>query len=94
MDKPISVGDLVMVLRSCDCKPERGYGTIFTVEAIEAAYRFECIRCDRIIRDGRPLAFGRISKGPGYHPVAWLRRIPPLEELEGEKTQEKIKEPA
>lgn len=94
MSKPIQVGDLVRVIRAHDCKPTRGYGVIFTVERIAPARRFECIHCLGTIKDGRPLAYGIISRGPGWHPLEWLRRIPPLDELEGERTEEDLREPA
>ena len=92
-DKPISVGDLVYVFRHHDCQPLRGYGTIFMVESIEPGRNWSC-HCGFKIDDGRPLAFGHIPRGHGFHPLAWCKRIPPLSELEGERTEENIMEPA
>jgi hypothetical protein len=90
MSEPIKVGDLVRVVRACDCKPLRGYGTIFMVEKIETAFNLTCKHCSAVIRDGRPLAYGTISKGSGWHPLAWLRRIPPLSELDDVRQDEEI----
>jgi hypothetical protein len=94
MNKPISAGDLVYVVRACDCNRERGVGRMFVVAKIEGAYNWHCKYCATIFTDGRLLAYGDAWFGDGYHPVAWLRRIPPLEELEGQRTEEKIHEPA
>jgi hypothetical protein len=68
----------------------RGYGTIFTVEKIESAFNSGCKHCGAVIRDGRPLAYGTIAAGSGWHPVAWLRRIPPLSELDDVRQDEEI----
>lgn len=89
-NEPICPGDLVRIVRNCDCNPTRGLGYIFRVEKVEPALNWECRRCKNVIRDERPLAFGRVSVGEGWHPVAWLRRIPPLAELEGEDRKEEV----
>jgi hypothetical protein len=91
MDKPISVGDLVVIVREC-CGVDSELGSVFRVSAISTLttyhdegcgyfYRGLCVEAD----DG---------ERPHGIPIHWLKRIPPLSELEGEKRDEKIKEPA
>ena len=92
-DKPIGVGDLVVVVRHHDCDPSRGVGTIFTVEGIERAVNWHCM-CRFILCDGTLLARGLRKGKVGFHPILWLKRIPPLSELDGERTQEDMKESA
>lgn len=93
MDKPIQVGDLVRVVRDCDCHPENGYGVIFRVERIVGAFRWNCadnFKGPHTFKNGEPLAYGRTWKGDGHHPLAWLRRIPPLSELETVRTEDEV----
>lgn len=40
------------------------------------------------------LPYAHLTKGKANIPLSSLKRIPPLEELEGERTQEDIREPA
>lgn len=91
MSGPIKVGDLVRVIRAHDCDPYRGYGTIFTVAKIAPARNLWCNTCGAVYAsDGRPLAYGTIADGAGWHPVEWLRRIPPLHELEDERPEDEV----
>ena len=95
--RPIAVGDLVRIVRNHGCLgPDRGMGVIFTVERMEIAHSFHCRGCQQIITEmrGKTLLYGRIAAGDGYYPLAWVKKIPPLEELEGANTDEPIKEPA
>ena len=94
-NQPIAVGDLVQVVRSCcEIAAAEELGLIRTVLEISVndagAYlqRRGC-RC----LHGRLQKIARIEP-TGWHPVAWLKRISPLSELEGVKTQEDIREPA
>lgn len=81
MSEPISVGDLVCVMKPCasECDCGQKVGHHFTVSRTwlfgTGWYAFGH-------HGGRSAAFNR------------LKRIPPLEELEGQPTQEDIKEPA
>ena len=93
MDRPIQVGDLVMVVKKC-C-PEFGLpdSPIFVVESFwQAPLTTKCRIC------GSQLSRKQATHHTGGdwvgYPVEWLKRIPPLSELEGEKTEEKLKEPA
>lgn len=87
--RQIRVGDWVRVVRNCDCHPEDGYGVIFCVEGIVAATGWNC-GGPHWFFNGEPLAYGRTWKGDGHHPIAWLRRIPPLSDLETVRTHEEV----
>lgn len=92
MDKPIAVGDLVAVVKwphKCLPKPEKGV-SIFTVQAI-TAINPKCPRCNEQIEVGQPSAWYDLTHSL---PIPWLKRIPPLNELESTKTDEPMKEPA
>jgi hypothetical protein len=93
MDKPISVGDLVMVVRDC-CG--QYLGLTFRVEKVwTPSQGVICTEC-RVDFGSISVAETGMPKGipAGRLPLSWLKRIPPLSELEGEKTQEDIREPA
>lgn len=86
MDKPISVGDLVQVIRPTSCGHDFYLGLTFRVERITGTVSL-CEICNMQFPyspaawpEGRYLAF-RLGR---------LKRIPPLEELEGEKRDEEI----
>lgn len=93
MDKPISVGDLVMVIRHtkyanlCAC-PSTAIGHIFRVQDISKTPS-HCGRCMKPY----PAEWCAWDGGVVYE-LTRLKRIPPLSELEGERTQEGIREPA
>ena len=87
MDKPIQVGDLVMLVRW----PHEHYplipqdvqlGGVYTVTKIDSPAW--CSRCREEFGAG-----GMMDNGYGA-PLAWLKRIPPLPELESEKRDEEI----
>ena len=91
MDKPISVGDLVVVVRPCKaCGDTRWLGDTFRVSEFFTS-REPSLCC------------GEESAGEVYAcaegedegmPLRELKRIPPLDELEGQRTEENLKEPA
>jgi hypothetical protein len=89
MDKPISVGDLVMVMRqsACICPNEsKIIGHVFTVTNLRVIGGL-CQAC------GRPLAIANVAighSGGGDVEVSRLKRIPPLEELDDVKKDEEI----
>jgi hypothetical protein len=88
MDKPISVGDLVVVVRWPCCGAYEGM--FRTVAHFFTLHNPHCEACGAKPGDQAMAALSPV----GSAPIAWLKRIPPLEELEGEKRDEKIKEPA
>lgn len=89
MDRPIQVGDLVQIVRwPHKCTPQSGWprlGTPFVVEAIDTCC---CGICGERTGIGAGNGLGRGA------PLSWLKRIPPLEELEGQRTEETLREPA
>lgn len=91
MDKPISVGDLVAVVGShCPGFYDAAAGVHFTVSRLlhrnpTCSYcgtRFEGLFADSD------------DAGDWSIPVVYLKRIPPLGELESEKNDSKLMEPA
>ena len=87
MSEPIKVGDLVMSVRSteCGCAPS---GKIFRVTKIRMSTDvWICSRCEQE-HPQEPCAEG-LSSG-NMVVLRKLKRIPPLDELEGEKHDEEI----
>ena len=90
----IKVGDLVVVIKSngCSCAaPSKTIGLIFRVNEIRLSHNARCGAC-KIPMEDTICAFGDLDDGAFDMPR--LKRIPPLSELEGQRTEEKIKEPA
>ena len=87
MAEPIKVGDLVMIVKPTPCGCTASLGRIYRVQSIGLSRDpLECSICQAVLPQDT-LAFG--SKGRGSQP--WrLKRIPPLDELEGEKRDEEI----
>jgi hypothetical protein len=89
VSEPIRNGDLVQIVRpSPCCGGGDSIGHVFEAREVGGTH----VRC---------AACGRRTMGPSagdasgyYFPLTRLKRIPPLSELEGEKTQEDIREPA
>ena len=89
MDKPISVGDLVQVVKETPCcRCGDSLGKTFVVEEISNLIPTLCKFCGSD-RDG--LA-ARISGAIEWCDLYRLKRFPPLSELEGAKTEEKLRE--
>jgi hypothetical protein len=92
MDKPISVGDLVTYRKVC-CPRFTDGVWIFRVAVMHRQRPADC----KCMGCGAPIPYevcaAELSEYPGT-PLSWLKRIPPLSELEGERTQEDIREPA
>lgn len=92
-ERPITVGDLVRVVKNhgCTSDPHRGIGKVAVVERIEVAYAYHCVGCDRVLHElnGQALIYARCDRW-GFYPMAWVRRIPPLEELEGERDEDDV----
>ena len=91
--RAIQVGDLVQVVYShCDHK----LGAVGIVDGFYKGRKWamDRLRCDLCKADVTPLDMTTATVGSDAWPLAWLRRIPPLSELEGERTEEQLKEPA
>ena len=90
--KAIAVGDLVMVVRvCCDLALKHGVrmGLPWTVIAVEPSQHGRCPKCG----GNCPGRWARKSNerfGWSGAPFSWLKRIPPLDELETEKRDEEI----
>lgn len=88
-DKPISVGDLVQVVRT-DCKKSADLalgkiGRVDSIGVLPARFGPFCEFCKQ------RYAVSELATVQGwYPPLSWLKRIPPLSELEGEKRDEEI----
>lgn len=86
-DRPIQVGDLVVMVRGC--KPPL-YGSIFKVSTIKHR---NCNPCSICFRDHSGLfAYSEqlYARTNNCAPFSFLKRIPPLSELESEKRGEEI----
>lgn len=92
----IGPGDLVQVVRmthGCGSQP-MWLGRIVGVEYIDPMNPV-CSVCRSQIEPGQRSAAVRVNDGTlAGLPLNWLKRIPPLSELEGTKTEEDIREPA
>lgn len=91
-DRPIQAGDLVVVVKN-HCT-DNGVGLIFRLGKIDENDSFHCRHCRTRLPQYPLLAPISLPYGICWVPLEWLKRIPPLSELEGEKRDEPIKEPA
>lgn len=92
MTEKISAGDLVVVVRADHSCAIKTIGMIFTVKEIPTHHPgIYCIKCKQsnIALPDSPIA--KLGGGRAF-PLHWLKRIPPLSELES--IDEQIKEPA
>lgn len=90
-ERPIQVGDLVQVVRFPCCSCGGNLDAIFKIDEIRRNDLFKCTCHYSLGGDYGPVAAipNRIAA-----PVAWLRRIPPLSELDSTDTKEDLREPA
>ena len=91
MDKPISVGDLVVIVDEC-CPNESSLGEIHRVLQI-GTFHSGCDYCGDSSHGVLAHLTGGEDDNDHWVPLPWIKRIPPLEELEGAKTEEKLREP-
>ena len=92
-DRAIQVGDLVMTVRGHCANTDPWVGKIYTVLEISSSLRQGCGGCG----SDENINASMTSAHLGFRlwwPTSWLKRIPPLEELEGTKIDEPIQEPA
>jgi hypothetical protein len=82
VDKPIQIGDLVLVLYPNHCGCGKAVGNIFRVAHIDTRpIRNRCGACNAIYGPE-----DQAGDGGNIRAQLWrLKRIPPLEELQGEK---------
>ena len=86
MSEPIKVGDLVMVVKVCceQMAKHRNFGRVFTVTGFNTG-SLRCHHCWFRVPHATWAEFG-IEEA--Y--VPWLKRIPPLSELDDVKNDEEI----
>lgn len=95
MSEPIKEGDLVAVVRPTPCCASTvGMGSVYTVVHL-GRFSLQCLCCGEVFEDETQAAQFFIEASPGKtyptgHLISRLKRIPPLEELEGEKRDEEI----
>lgn len=91
MSEPIKVGDLVVVVKPTPCCGSTGaMGEFFRVGEIVVC-EGSCNDCGV---EGSPELCAVIEGEDEGAPLSILRRIPPLAELEGQRTEEDLREPA
>ena len=91
MNKPINVGDLVVVvlpLQCCDSKLH--IGRIYQVSGF-FVNGYQCRQYGASVDNVLVALVDGAFEG---YAVSILKRIPPLSEVEGERTEENIREPA
>ena len=88
MSKKIKVGDLAVVVRPSPCCGNTlAVGKVFRVSRV-ATESGMCRNCESRSVDTHALG------GEYAYLVSRLKRIPPLDKLEGARSEEKLKEPA
>lgn len=89
----ISQGDMVVVVKPRRCGFANTVGNIFIAgEIVFSKKRGRCVTCNAVTY---PRGTLRTTNHKGNCiEVDRLKRIPPLDELEGERTKEDIREPA
>ena len=96
-DKPIQVGDLAMIVRPtrCSCH-QQALGRIIKVVAIEGGVSqlWRCSVCGMSYKKLPGEGQYAIDEDGKHRGLYRLKRIPPLSELEGQRTKEDMKEPA
>jgi hypothetical protein len=88
----IKVGDLVAVVRCCcETAAQQELGlmrTVLEIRAGESDVGLMRPGCNCVHGVDQPMA--RIEGPTGFHVLAWLKRIPPLSELESEDHKEEL----
>ena len=97
-ERAIAVGDLVQVVRGHSCLLDAIGGQVYVVDALNPPQGggWHCPVCKQ--DNAGPDEIGAHApwmRNPRSGiPLSWLKRIPPLDELESTKTDEPMKEPA
>lgn len=88
MDKPIAVGDLVMVVRSCCVE---NLGTVFRVAEIDWSRLYRCRHCGGVCNGIAVEGWGKDKNGAFLHE---LKRIDPDNLKDDVPERENLHEPA
>lgn len=84
----IRVGDVVQVVRWPCCGVLLGY--VFTVGSInQFPGEWRCCHCKAIAPNGEWAVSAEDAVNVGGH-ITWLKRIPPLDELDGKKSEDEM----
>lgn len=82
--------DLYLVVRE-HCDAAKLMGHVVQVEALEPAHPTMYLRCLACKQEyAHNAVHALIRDKQAYHPLAWLKRIPPLGELDDVKRDEEI----
>jgi hypothetical protein len=85
MDKPISVGDLVVVVRACCADTSLYLGKMFIAGPPSSEAKPRCRHC--LTPTGNPI----FTDEHWANFSSWrLKRIPPLSELEGQHSEDQL----
>lgn len=86
--EPIKPGDLVVVLRGHCVDDHPATGIVRTVVALRSVTG-KCAKCGQRTGNQMRAALSGDAPWAEWHiPLPYLKRIPPLEELEGQKSEE------
>lgn len=94
----LAIGDLVQVVKTCKCeKSSRILGCIGRISSIETlrllpGFSYRCYFCldDNSFPRSESLCYSIKDLDANVLPRNWLRKIPPMEELEGKTQKEDI----
>lgn len=96
----INVGDLVQVIHWAPCMCGLGHiGTVLAPAYPVDPTVLKCGLCVPMLQGNHDRAISALhisgfhTNGNGAVPIVWLKRIPPLWTLEGQKTEEPLKIP-
>jgi hypothetical protein len=87
----IEAGDLVMIVREChglQAYNASGIGYVFTVSYVEHQEMEHCAACFGSHTGLFAVSTHEFGNGCLQAPVSWLKKIPPLSELEGKEERE------
>ncbi len=85
-DRPIRVGDLVVQIKTC-CEPDEFVGIPFVVEKLVFCSA-PCSECGDSYSGLHVYEQEDEDWFEAWIPIHWLKRIPPLSELESEKSED------
>lgn len=85
----IKAGDLVQVVRCCCVAYVDMTATFVVTRLNRPSLRDHCGTCKTVLPD-EPFAMATDNAGEGGIPVSWLKRIPPLGELDDVRHDEEI----
>lgn len=91
MSEPLKIGDWVVVAYdACCANPREALGKVFQIDRFIDFSNNPCASCGEIV----PFVNAVPASGTFGYTSNRLKRLPPLAELEGEKRDEKLTEPA